>query len=59
MSAHAIEGSVRVHLEAGEDVELRAGNVLALEPGFCHDFEATEDATLLLTLAWTGHRTEH
>jgi len=59
MSAQAIEGAVRMHLEAGGHVELRAGNVLALAPGLCHDFEAMEDATLLLTLAWTGHRTEH
>jgi quercetin dioxygenase-like cupin family protein len=59
MSAHAIDGAVRVHLEAGGDLELRAGNVLALAPGLCHDFEASEDATILLTLAWTGHRTEH
>lgn len=59
MSAQAIEGSVRVHLEAGGDVDLREGSVLALEPGLCHDFEANEDATLLLTLAWTGHRTGH
>lgn len=59
MSAHAIDGVVRSHLEAGEDIELRAGNVLAFEPGICHDFEAIEDSTLLLTLAWTGHRREH
>jgi quercetin dioxygenase-like cupin family protein len=59
MSAHAIEGALRVHLEAGEDIELRAGTVLALAPGLCHDFEAIEDSTVLLTLAWTGHHAEH
>jgi len=59
MSAHAVEGAVRVHLEGGGDVELRAGSVLALAPGLCHDFEATEDSTILLTLAWTGHHGEH
>ena len=59
MSAHAIDGAVRVHLEAGDDIDLRAGKVLALAPGLCHDFEAIEDSTILLTLAWTGHRAEH
>jgi quercetin dioxygenase-like cupin family protein len=59
MSAHAIEGAVRVHLEAGDDIALRAGSVLALAPGLCHDFEAIEDSTILLTLAWMGHRAEH
>jgi quercetin dioxygenase-like cupin family protein len=59
MSAHAIDGAVRVHLEAGDDIELNAGRVLALAPGLCHDFEAIEDSTILLTLAWTGHRADH
>jgi quercetin dioxygenase-like cupin family protein len=59
MSAHAIDGAVRVHLEAGDDIELGAGSVLALAPGLCHDFEAIEDSTILLTLAWMGHRAGH
>jgi len=59
MSAHAVGGAVRVHLEAGNDIDLRPGSVLALAPGLCHDFEAIEDSTILLTLAWTGHRAEH
>jgi quercetin dioxygenase-like cupin family protein len=59
MSAQAIDGAVRVNLEAGDGMELRAGTVLALAPGLCHDFEAIEDSTILLTLAWTGHRAEH
>jgi quercetin dioxygenase-like cupin family protein len=59
MSAHAVDGAVRVHLQAGDDINLRGGSVLALAPGLCHDFEATEDSTILLTLAWTGHRAEH
>ena len=59
MSIQAVDGAVRVHLEAADDIELRAGNVLALAPGQCHDLEAMEDSTVLLTLAWTGHRSEH
>jgi quercetin dioxygenase-like cupin family protein len=59
MSIHAVDGALRAHLEAGDDIELRAGNVLALAPGLCHDLEAMEDSTVLLTLAWTGHRSEH
>jgi quercetin dioxygenase-like cupin family protein len=59
MSAHAVEGALRAHLEAGDAIELPAGSVLAFEPGICHDFEAIEDSTVLLTLAWTGHRTGH
>jgi quercetin dioxygenase-like cupin family protein len=59
MSAHAVEGAVRADLEAGDAIELRAGSVLAFEPGICHDFEALEDSTVLLTLAWTGHRAGH
>jgi len=37
-----------------EDTERWLDGVLAHSSA--HDFEALEDSTLLLTLAWTGHR---
>ena len=56
VSVQALDGHVEVHLASGEPIELVGGEVLALAPAVAHDFEALEDSTLLLTLAWTGHR---
>jgi quercetin dioxygenase-like cupin family protein len=56
LSIQTVTGSVQVHFASDrESVGLPEGRVLALAPGVAHDFEAREDATLLLTLAWTGH----
>jgi quercetin dioxygenase-like cupin family protein len=56
VSVQAVTGRVRAHLASEGTIDLRTGCVLALEPERAHDFEALEDSTLLLTLAWTGHR---
>jgi quercetin dioxygenase-like cupin family protein len=55
LSVQALDGHVEVHLASGEPIELVGGQVLALAPAIAHDFEALEESTLLLTLAWTGH----
>ena len=55
VSVQTLDGHVDVHLAAGDPIDLVGGQVLALAPGVAHDFEALEDSTLLLTLAWTGH----
>ena len=54
VSVQTLDGNARVHLASSETIELRAAQVLALMPELAHDFEALEDSTLLLTLAWTG-----
>jgi quercetin dioxygenase-like cupin family protein len=54
VSVQTVDGYARVHLASSETIELRAAQVLALMPELAHDFEALEDSTLLLTLAWTG-----
>jgi quercetin dioxygenase-like cupin family protein len=56
VSVQAIQGRIHVHLASDETVEMSRGRVLALAPAVAHDFEAVEESTLLLTLAWTGHR---
>ena len=48
-----ITGFIRVKL-AAEEVELKAGSILVLEPSLAHDLEALEESTVLLTLAWAG-----
>ena len=56
VSVQTLDGHVEVHLASGDPIELVAGQVLALAPAVAHDFKALEDSTLLLTMAWTGHR---
>jgi len=56
VSVQALDGRIQVRLASEELVELAGGRVLVLAPALAHDFEAAEDSTLLLTLAWTGHR---
>ena len=56
VSVQTLDGHVEVHLASGDPIELVGGQVLALAPAVAHDFEALEDSTLLLTMAWTGHR---
>jgi quercetin dioxygenase-like cupin family protein len=55
VSVQAVGGGIKVHLASEEVIDLPRGCVLALEPALAHDFEAVEDSTLLVTLAWTGH----
>ena len=56
ISVQTLDGHLEVHLASGDPIELVAGQVLALAPAVAHDFKALEDSTLLLTMAWTGHR---
>ena len=56
VSVQTLEGRIKVHLASDEAIELGRGRVLALAPALAHDFEAVEESTVLLTLAWTGHR---
>ena len=56
VSVQTLQGRIKVHLASDEAIELGRGRVLALAPALAHDFEAAEDSTVLLTLAWTGHR---
>jgi quercetin dioxygenase-like cupin family protein len=58
VSVQTVAGRVRANLASDGPIDLPEGRVLALEPERAHDFEALEDSTLLLTLAWTGHRDE-
>jgi quercetin dioxygenase-like cupin family protein len=55
VSVQTLDGHIEVHPASGDAIELVGGQVLALAPGIAHDFEALEDSTLLLTMAWTGH----
>src|SRR5712664_1644709 len=56
VSVQTLQGRVRVHLASYEVIELGSGRVLALAPAVAHDCEAAEESTVLLTLAFTGHR---
>ncbi len=56
VSVQTLQGRIKVHLASDEAIELGRGRVLALTPALAHDFEAAEESTVLLTLAWTGHR---
>jgi quercetin dioxygenase-like cupin family protein len=65
LEEHQAAGSVsvqtitgRLRLRVGErQVELGAGQLVALEPGLSHAVEALEDSVFLLTLAWGDDRT--
>jgi hypothetical protein len=56
VSVQALDGDVKVHLASEGAIELHGRSVLVLAPALAHDIEALADSTLLLTLAWTGHR---
>ena len=51
VSIHALEGTLCIHVQ-GQTHNLRAGQILTLEPGIKHDLEAREDSALLLTISW-------
>lgn len=46
-----IVGRLRLHLP-DQQVDLAAGQLLALESGLAHDVEALEESAFLLTIAW-------
>lgn len=54
ISIQAIEGRFHLHLPSGT-IELKAGELLALEPGIPHDVEAIDDTAFLLTLGRTTY----
>jgi len=51
ISVHTLNGHIRLHLPE-RVVDLRAGNLLALDQCVSHDVEASEDSAFLLTLSW-------
>lgn len=53
MTIQLLEGSLSFRV-AGEDHELRAGQVLFFGPGEAHDIRAVEESALLLTLSAIG-----
>lgn len=55
ISVQVLEGGVRMHLPDG-NVELRAGQLLSLQPGIRHDVEAIEDTGFLLTIGRTTYQ---
>lgn len=53
VAIHVVSGAFRLNLPTG-GVELRSGQLLALEPGLRHDVETVEEGALVLTLGWSG-----
>jgi quercetin dioxygenase-like cupin family protein len=53
MTIQVLEGRVGYRV-AGEDHELRAGQVLFFGPGEAHDIRALEESAMLLTLSAIG-----
>lgn len=53
ISIHTLRGKIRVHLPE-EEVELAAGELMALDYGIRHDVEALEESAFLITIAWPG-----
>lgn len=52
---HGLVGHVRLHLPSAT-TDVRAGQLLILEPGMQHDVEAVLDCAFLLTLGWPPDR---
>jgi quercetin dioxygenase-like cupin family protein len=53
VSLQVIQGRVRVHLP-DRDIEIRAGDLLALEYGLLHHIEALEESAFLISISWPG-----
>ncbi len=62
LSIQPLTGSLLVHVE-GQSIELKPGNILALDRSVPHYVEALADCTFLLTIAWPSdeelERIEH
>lgn len=62
MNEHHVDGRVSLQLLQGrarvrlpdQDVEIRAGDLLALEYGLLHYVEALEESALLISISWPG-----
>ena len=50
-SVQTISGHIRMRV-AGQEFDLPAGHLLALDAAVPHDVEALEDSALVLTVAW-------
>ncbi len=57
ISIHSLQGKIRIHLP-GQEVELPAGELMALDHGIPHDVEAVEESAFLITISWPGGTTE-
>lgn len=53
VSVQVIQGRIGIHLANGETVDLRDGDIVALERALKHDVEALEESAFLLTIAWS------
>ena len=49
VNVQVLSGRVRLHA-GGEPIDLRAGGLLAMEPGMAHDVEALEESALLIVI---------
>ena len=57
ISIHSLQGKIRIHLP-GQEVELPAGELMALDHTIPHDVEAVEESAFLITISWPGGKTE-
>ena len=55
LTIQAVQGRLRIAL-GGDQVELSAGQLLALDQDLPHDVTALEDSGFLLTIAWPADR---
>jgi quercetin dioxygenase-like cupin family protein len=52
-SIQLLQGKVRVHLPS-EIVDIRSGDLLALEYGIVHHVEALDESAFVITISWPG-----
>ncbi len=53
ISIHSLQGRIRIHLP-DQKVDLRAGELMALDRAIPHDVEALEESAFLITISWPG-----
>lgn len=58
VSVQTISGHIRMHVD-GQEFDLPAGYLLALDAAVPHDVEALEDSAFVLTIAWHGELERH
>ena len=57
ISIHSLQGRIRIHLP-GQEVELPAGELMALDHGIPHEVEAVEESAFLITISWPAGTTK-
>jgi quercetin dioxygenase-like cupin family protein len=57
ISIHSLNGMIRIHLP-DHNVDLAAGELIALDYGIVHDVEALEESAFLITISWPEGTTE-